>query len=76
MWASILGAFREGVLLASRHSGLPAILVASVAIVIAWRNAKRALHFAARDGLRLRRADFLCRHGVDPVLSSGSVRAP
>jgi hypothetical protein len=47
LWLAVFGSFREGVLLASRHSGVPAVLVASVAIVIAFRTARRALHFAA-----------------------------
>jgi len=51
LWSFAGAVLREGIGLASRHTGVPAILVASVAIVISWRMAKRAARFAAETAL-------------------------
>jgi hypothetical protein len=51
LWAILWGAFHHGVLMASKHTGLPAVLVAAMSIVVAWRTAKRALHFAVETAL-------------------------
>lgn len=44
-------ALREGIALASRHTGVPAVLVAAVAIVACWRLGRRAARFAAETAL-------------------------
>lgn len=51
VWGVVGGGLREGVSLAARHTGVPAVVVASVAIVISWRMAKRAARFAAETAL-------------------------
>jgi hypothetical protein len=38
---------------AARHSGIPAVLVAALALVLAFRLARRALHLVVEVGLAL-----------------------
>lgn len=42
---------REAMALASRHTGVPAIFVAAVAIVLCWRLGRQAARFAAQTAL-------------------------
>ena len=51
IWGAFWGAFHQGVLALAKHTGLPALLVAAMSIVVAWRTAKRALHFAVETAL-------------------------
>jgi len=46
-WAPVLGEpMRAALRWGSQHTGLPVILVAAIAIVVAWRTFKRTLRFA------------------------------
>jgi hypothetical protein len=51
LWSFAGSALREGVSLASRHTGVPAVLVAAMALVVSWRMAKRVARFAAETAL-------------------------
>jgi|HubBroStandDraft_5_1064220.scaffolds.fasta_scaffold2039036_1 hypothetical protein len=46
-WALPMGpAMRSALAWASQHTGLPAILVAAIAVVVSWRVFKRTARFA------------------------------
>jgi hypothetical protein len=46
-WAPVAGEpMRAALRWGSQHTGLPVILVAAIAIVVAWRTFKRTLRFA------------------------------
>jgi hypothetical protein len=53
-WAHrALLAFQHLVVTLARHSGIPALLVAAVALVLAWRVARRAVHLTVEIVLAL-----------------------
>lgn len=43
---SLLAHFRESARFISRHTGIPAVFVAALLIVLSWRLAKRMAHVA------------------------------
>lgn len=46
VFAAASSAFRMSVRYAAEHTGVPAVVVASVALVVSWRMFKRTLRFA------------------------------
>jgi len=46
-------AFRWVVHYGAQHTGVPAVLVAAVALVFSWRIFKRTMHFAVQVGIAL-----------------------
>jgi hypothetical protein len=53
-WATVAGGGLRTVLRwASRHTGLPVILVAAIGLVASWRVFKRTMHFGVEVALAL-----------------------
>jgi phosphate/sulfate permease len=51
--AATWAAFRMGVRYSAEHTGVPAVVVASVALVVSWRVFKRTVRFAVELAIAL-----------------------
>jgi hypothetical protein len=58
------GWVRAGLAWASRHSGVPAILICAVAIVVGWRLAKESARFVAQVSVVLLVLAVLAKLGI------------
>jgi hypothetical protein len=74
-WTQVVGALgrwtgvywgwgRAGLAWASRHSGIPAIVICAVAIVVGWRLAKKSARFVAQVSVVLLVLAVLAKLGI------------
>jgi hypothetical protein len=63
-WAPLVGEpIRTALRWGSQHTGLPVMLVAGIAIVVAWRSFKRTLRFVIQVVLAVAALAFATRFG-------------
>jgi hypothetical protein len=63
-WAPLVGEpIRAALRWGSQHTGLPVMLVAGIAVVVAWRSFKRTLRFVIQVVLAVAALAFATRFG-------------